>query len=418
MKSSSVTYLNNQVKAYLETTFVGVYLHGEISNLVNHQSGHSYFVLKDEYSSIKCVLFKGNKRNITVELKNGQKVEAKGAITVYSPRGEYQIICHSIELFGQGDLYARHEQLKKELLAKGYFDESRKKPLKKFPEHIVLITSKTGAVIQDMQNIASKRWSLTRLELINTVVQGTSAVASICEAIAKAHTLKPDVIVLARGGGSIEDLWAFNEERVAEAIFAASIPIVSAIGHESDYLISDMVADKRASTPSNAMEILLPDVNEQIQYIDDLKTQMNTALKKIFSYKNMQINELKKQSKGYILQNKISARQTQITQMAYTYQKRCESILSAKQQSLPNIRHLYANIVFTKFQNIHQKIDNYKKLFEQYNPDKLPSSGKAKILKDNHQASLKDIQINDVFSLKDTKYSIEAKAIKKTSTTA
>ena len=203
MQSSSVTYLNNQVKAYLETTFVGVYLHGEISNLVNHQSGHSYFVLKDEYSSIKCVLFKGNKRNITVELKNGQKVEAKGAITVYSPRGEYQIICHSIELFGQGDLYARHEQLKKELLAKGYFDESRKKPLKKFPEHIVLITSKTGAVIQDMQNIASKRWSLTRLELINTVVQGASAVASICEAIAKAHTLKPDVIVLARGGGSI-----------------------------------------------------------------------------------------------------------------------------------------------------------------------------------------------------------------------
>jgi exodeoxyribonuclease VII large subunit len=413
VKSSTVTYLNNQIKSCLETTFVSIYINGEISNLVNHSSGHSYFVIKDKYSSIKCVLFKGNKHKINISLENGAKVEIKGAMTVYSPRGEYQIICSNIELFGKGDLYSQHEALKKDLLAKGYFDESKKKIIPKFLNHIVIITSGTGAVIQDIFNVATKRWPLIHLQLIDTIVQGTNGGTNIVASIKKAHIYKPDVILLARGGGSIEDLWSFNEQIVADAIFKAIIPIVSAIGHESDFVISDLVSDKRAPTPSASMEILLPDQNEYIQYIDDLKSQMTNAIKKILLYKENQLNQLRENTKIFILQNQFDYINTDIKDTKQAFLKRLENILYTKEQYLPNINHLYKNIINTKILSNQQQLDTYKKLFIQYNPQSIPTKGKAKILKNNNLISLKDISIDDTFSLQDTNCTLKAKAISK-----
>lgn len=413
MKSVTISNLNNQIKALLDTTFMSIYVNGEISNLVNHRSGHSYFSVKDEYSSIRCVLFKGNKSRINIDLQDGQKIEIKGALTVYSPRGEYQIICSNIQLFGKGDLYQEYEALKKELLANGYFDEKHKKPISRFIDHIVVITSKSGAVIQDIYNVAKKRWPLINLQLIDTLVQGTQAPFAISEAIKKAHSYNPDVILLARGGGSIEDLWAFNDKMVALAIFEATIPIVSAIGHESDYLISDLVADKRAPTPSAAMEILLVDQNEHIQYIDDLKSQLLSSIKNTVKYKQQQINQLRSHTKSFIIKNQFDHINTTIKDMKRAFKKRLEYILYQREQDIPNINHLYKNIINTKITQLKQRIDTYKKLLEQYNPQKIPSKGKAKILKNNILISLDDIKINDVFSLQDKDCLLDAKAISK-----
>jgi exodeoxyribonuclease VII large subunit len=413
MKSESVTSLNNKIKSSLEITFISIYINGEISNLVNHSSGHSYFVIKDKYSCIKCVLFKGNKHKVSMTLEDGAKVEIKGALTVYSPRGEYQVICSNIELFGQGDLYAKHEALKIELRAKGYFDESKKKTIDTFIDNIVVITSKSGAVIQDILNVAKKRWPLVKIHLIDTLVQGANASLHIVESIHLAHSYHPDVIVLARGGGSIEDLWAFNEQIVADAIYQATIPIISAIGHESDFLISDLVADLRAPTPSASMEILLPDINEYIQYIDDLKSQMTKAMTKVFIYKERQIKQLKDNTKSFVLQNQFDYIQKDILIMKNTFKGRLEHILYTKEQELPNIKHLYVNIIQTKFKTIQQSIDTYKKLLGQYNPQSKATLGKAKVLRNNKLISLNDIVIDDIFSLEDNKCTLQAKAISK-----
>jgi len=414
MKSSTVTSLNNQVKACLETTFVSVFINGEISNLTNHKSGHSYFVIKDEYSCIKCVLFKGNKHKIKIDLENGSQVEIKGALTVYSPRGEYQIICSDISLFGQGNLYQEYEILKKELLDKGYFDKSRKKPINRFLNHIVIITSESGAVIKDIFNVSQKRWPLIKLQTIDTIVQGAKAPSLIAKSIKKAHTYNPDVILLARGGGSIEDLWAFNSKEVAQAIFEATIPIVSAIGHESDFLISDLVADVRAPTPSAAMEILLVDMNEQIQYIDDLKSQIQENTNKIFQYKQKQVLQLKENTKSFVIRNQFGHIYQDIIDTKNTFTQNIEYILQKKAKDIPNMNYLYSNIISTKINNIQQDITNHRNLLEQHNPEKIPNKGKAKILKNDNQVALKDIKINDIFSLRDKDFLLDAKAIKKT----
>ena len=413
MSSITVSQLNNQVKTLLETTFLSVNIYGEISNLTNHRSGHSYFVLKDEFSYIKCVLFKGNKAYIKMALEEGQKVQIKGAMTVYSPRGEYQIICKSIEHYGKGDLYIEYEALKKELQAKGFFDPSTKKPLPKFINEMVIITSASGAVIEDIKNVAAKRWPLVKIKLIDTLVQGAKASKEIAEAIQHAHLHTPDVIVLARGGGSIEDLWGFNERIVAEAIFDATIPIVSAIGHESDFLISDFVADKRAPTPSAAMEILLPDKDEYGQYLDDLRGQTQQYTANILAMKQEQMDNVRRYSKGFIIQNQFDNIAYNIKELATSFKYQLSHIIHNKKQSIPNIEHLYRQIIGNKITQYEQTLKQYELLFSEHNPQKAPSKGKAKILKNETITTLKNIRINDVFSLEDTDCIIDAKAIDK-----
>ncbi len=275
----SVSALNAQIKSLLEATFVEVFFQGEISNFTLHKaSGHLYFSLKDSQSSIRCVMFKGNAKSLRFSPENGAQVIIKGALSVYAPRGDYQVICHSLIESGSGSLSAQYEALKKRLESKGYFAQNRKKPLPTFPKKIALLTSLSGAALQDMKRVASTRWSLTKLVALDTLTQGTQAGGHIARNIAYVDSFFGtdnafDIIVIGRGGGSMEDLQGFNEEIVAEAIFNARTPVVSAVGHEIDFVISDFVADLRAPTPSACMEMILPDRQEWLLRLDEICEQ-------------------------------------------------------------------------------------------------------------------------------------------------
>ena len=279
MNALSVSTLNNQIKSLLETTFMGAYVEGEISNLTYHASGHIYFSIKDESSSISCVMFKGNARYLKFNLEMGMKVLISGSISVYTPRGSYQLMCTKVEPSGQGALALAYEQLKNKLQLKGYFETSIKKTLPKYPKKVALVTSGTGAAIEDMKKVAIHRWPLVEFILIPTLVQGEAAASDIVQGIKIADKLACDVIVVGRGGGSKEDLWSFNEEIVCDAIYEANTPIVSAVGHEIDYLLSDFVSDVRAATPSNAIEIILPDINEHRMYLDSLRNDLSSTFR-------------------------------------------------------------------------------------------------------------------------------------------
>lgn len=274
-KVLSVSEINSQLKAVLQEHFRGVCVEGEICNFVKHPSGHHYFSLKDKDSIIKCVLFQNNASKLKITLENDLKVQVSGDVSIYGPRGEYQIVCSSVTQCGVS--FSEYTKIKEKLQKEGLFDEKHKKPLPEFPHKIALITSRSGAALQDMLFVANKRWNLVQLTVFNTLVQGVNAKNEIIENIKLADNGKFDIIILARGGGSFEDLWAFNEEVVARAIFDAKTPIVSAIGHESDFLISDFVADKRAPTPSAAMEIILPDKDEWLLKLDELRNTLDSG---------------------------------------------------------------------------------------------------------------------------------------------
>ncbi len=250
-----------------------IWIRGEISNLTNHSSGHRYFTLKDKNSQLQCVMFKWHGQNLRFELEHGMKVIALGDIDVYERRGQYQLKVRAIRPDGIGELYKAYEQLKNKLESEGLFSPLYKKPLPKFPKKIGVATSPTGAVLHDILTIIKRRYPLSIL-FIPTIVQGESAAQSIVRSIAALNKTDVDLIILGRGGGSIEDLWAFNEEIVARAIFNSRIPIISAVGHETDYTIADFVADVRAPTPSAAAEIAVPDRQELFSQIHRLKDRL------------------------------------------------------------------------------------------------------------------------------------------------
>ena len=277
----SISQLNEYIRGKLDQDALlgGVAVRGEISNYKIYPSGHHYFTLKDEASSLKCVMFKGNAMRLRFRPDNGVKVIAMGKITVYPRDGVYQLYCTAMAMDGIGDLYAAFEQLKAKLSAQGLFDPSHKKPIPQYPRVIGIVTSSAGAAIHDMLRILRHRYPLTKVRLLPVRVQGAEAPGEIAAAIryANYHHLA-DLLIVGRGGGSIEDLWAFNDERVAYAIYESEIPVISAVGHEPDVTISDFVADLRAATPSNAAELAVPDQDALRQNLDSLSVAMSTAL--------------------------------------------------------------------------------------------------------------------------------------------
>jgi len=253
--------------------FSDVWIRGEISNYKNHSSGHRYFTLKDRSSQLQCVMFKWHGKNLRFEPEHGMKVLVLGDIDVYEPKGQYQLKVRAVRPDGTGELYKAYEQLKNRLALEGLFSSEHKKPLPEFPERIGVATSPTGAVLHDILTVIRRRYPLNIL-FIPTVVQGEHASESIIHSIEILNRTDVDLIILGRGGGSIEDLWAFNEEPVARAIFNSKIPIISAVGHETDYTIADFVADMRAPTPSAAAEIAVPDRQELQNHINRLKDRL------------------------------------------------------------------------------------------------------------------------------------------------
>ena len=277
----SVTQLNEYIRGKLDIDplLAQTAVRGEISNYKLYPSGHHYFTLKDESSALKCVMFKGNAFKLRFRPENGMKVVAMGKISVYPRDGAYQLYCTALSVDGVGDLYAAFEQLKKKLAAQGLFDPAHKKPLPKYPGTIGIITSSAGAAVHDMLRILRKRYPLSQVRLLSVRVQGAEAPGEIAAAIGYAnHYHLADLLIVGRGGGSIEDLWAFNDEQVAYAIYHSEIPIISAVGHEPDVTISDYVADLRAATPSNAAELAVPDQDALRQNLDAISSAMASTL--------------------------------------------------------------------------------------------------------------------------------------------
>ena len=280
----TVTELNNRIKGLLDLDplLADVCVRGELSNYKIYPSGHHYFTLKDSESSLRCVMFKSSASRLRFRPESGMGVTAFGRVSVYPRDGAYQLYCNALMPEGTGDLQVAFEQLKAKLSAEGLFDPAHKKPLPQFPERIAIITSSAGAAVHDMIRILSHRWPMTKVLLLPVRVQGTEAPAEIAGAIRYANEFKvANLIITGRGGGSIEDLWAFNDERVARAIYASKIPVISAVGHEPDVTISDYVADRRASTPSNAAEIAVPDKNEMLDVLRGYDIRSAQAMTKL-----------------------------------------------------------------------------------------------------------------------------------------
>ena len=279
---ATVTQISNYIKVLFDQVPVlqNVWIKGEISNFKHHSSGHLYMTLKDGGAVLKAVMFKNAALSLSFKPEDGMMVLARGRIGVYESGGQYQLYVEEMEADGQGDLYAQFEKLKKMLGEEGLFDESRKKPIPKYPEKIGIITSPTGAAVRDMINVLRRRCPMVKAILYPCLVQGEGASKNIKEALEYFNKEKNvDVIILGRGGGSIEDLWAFNEELTARAIAASDIPVISGVGHETDFTISDFVSDLRAPTPSAAAEIAVPDIVELRKMIDISGVRMNALLK-------------------------------------------------------------------------------------------------------------------------------------------
>ena len=277
----SVTEVNQYIKSIIDGVpqLGDLLIRGELSNYKIYPSGHHYFTLKDGESAIRCVMFRGSAGKLRFRPESGMQVIAGGRISVYPRDGAYQLYCTSLSADGIGDLYVAFEQLKDKLNREGLFDPAHKKPLPLYPQRIAIVTSSAGAAVHDMIRILRRRYPIAKVLLLPVRVQGVEAPPEIVGAIRYANRWQlADVLIVGRGGGSIEDLWAFNDERVARAIYASEIPVISAVGHEPDVTISDFVADRRASTPSNAAEIAVPDMAELFRYLQDADERMAQSL--------------------------------------------------------------------------------------------------------------------------------------------
>ncbi len=292
----SVTELNQYVKNLVDgdELLMDLCVRGELSNYKIYPSGHHYFTLKDAESSLRCVMFKYSAMKLRFRPENGMSVTAFGRVSVYLRDGAYQLSCTALMPEGMGDLQVAFEQMKAKLSAEGLFDTAHKKPLPPFPEKIAIITSSAGAAIHDMIRILGHRWPMTKVILLPVRVQGVEAPAEIAGAIRYANEFQvADLIITGRGGGSLEDLWAFNDERVARAIYASRIPVISAVGHEPDVTISDYVADRRASTPSNAAEIAVPDWHEMQDALQNYEIRGRQAMEKMLKSLAQRLDALK-----------------------------------------------------------------------------------------------------------------------------
>lgn len=336
----TVTQLTHAIKMCLEGTFPAIWLQGEISNCKLHSSGHLYFSLKDANAQITAVMWKQEAAQNKTNPKDGMQVMVRGALNVYPARGNYQIVCYEMKPVGLGELLLKLEELKQKIHQLGWFKKEHKKLLPKMPRRVGIVTSPTGAAIQDILNILSRRAGGIHILLNPVKVQGEGAAKEIAAAIDffNQHQLV-DVIIVGRGGGSIEDLWCFNDEIVAEAIFKSHIPIISAVGHETDHCIADYVADVRAPTPSAAAEIVIADKIEQLNHLDQIKRRLDQGIKTIFNGYRQHLNSLRKQP--------------MFASPSY--------LLGERMQRLDDLRLQMDNIIQKELRNRHLLLDSYSK---------------------------------------------------------
>ena len=409
----NVSSLNEQIKVLMEESFSRVLVEGELSRITHHSSGHVYFTLKDENSTIKAVIFKANAAKLKFQLQEGLKVVLDGAVTLYKPRGEYQINCFTISPSGHGALALAYEQLKNRLALKGYFEASRKKPLPKFPKKIALITSATGAALQDMLRVAQHRYRLLEIDIYDVLVQGENAAPAIAKALSLADTNGYDIIVVGRGGGSIEDLWAFNEEIVADAIFQAQTPIVSAVGHEIDWVISDFVADLRAPTPSAAMQMILPDTNELYLSIDALFTSLTQRVgQKIYNSKQ-ELSHLVALFAQHSIERKVTHKIEEIKQIREQLHRTISFKMQNFHKELELVQSRFPDAIDKRLNIAKNQVALLEKMIESNNPKLKSKKGFAQISKESKVVEISFLEVDEIFDLMSDEVMIRAKVLQK-----
>ncbi|WP_104722614.1 exodeoxyribonuclease VII large subunit [Helicobacter mesocricetorum] len=410
MQVLSVSALNLQIKSLLEATFLQVSVCGEVSNCTYHSSGHLYFTLKDKDSNLKCVMFRGNVSKLKFKITEGSSVILFGAISLYTPRGEYQLNCISATPSGIGELTLAYQQLKEEYEKKGYFKKQQLIP--KFPKKVALLTSKSGAVLHDMLRVAQKRWELTEFFLLDTLVQGEGAKEEIARNLKYADSLGVDCVVLARGGGSLEDLWAFNEPLVVEAIFNMKTPVISAIGHEPDVVLSDFVADLRAPTPSAAMELLLPDKNECLMGLDFLQRNLEERIKHTLESKLRTLNTLIMLLEKNPFFHKIENLYHQFHYLSLSLQQKLESKLKKYEYALkPLEMNLMQKLEETFYKN-QNHLESLRLSLESKNPKNYQRKGY--VFAHIHQKpiqNLLDLKFHSNITLEDSRARVLAQVL-------
>lgn len=333
----TVTEINEYIKTLIEgDPMLGqVWIKGEISNFKRHSSGHLYLTLKDGESVLRAVMFRGAAGNLLFEPKDGMKVMVRCKISVYPASGNYQAYIAEMEQDGVGDLHAAFEALKQKLYAEGLFSQEHKKPLPRFPSRVGIVTSPTGAALQDMKNVIGRRFPYAAITVYPSLVQGEEAAAQIMQGIQYFNKTKSaDVLIIGRGGGSIEDLWAFNSEELARVIYHSEIPIISAVGHEIDFTISDFVADRRAPTPSAAAELAVPDVTEVRQRLQNAQRKLTALLQTNIQAKRMHFQQLSVQKVFTRFADSLNERRLVVDDMMAKIQKDCGTGVRMRRQTL------------------------------------------------------------------------------------
>lgn len=410
----SVSSLNTKIKSLLEATFMHILVEGEVASVTYHTSGHVYFSIKDQESSIKCVMWRSSVSKLKFRLEKGMHIVIEGSVGVYTPRGEYQFYAVHIEPYGKGALALAYEQLKERLKAKGYFDAQRKKSIPKHIKKIALVTAKESAALHDMLKIIEQRWPLLEVVIVDTLVQGDKAAEQIAHALEFADSLKADVVVVGRGGGSAEDLWCFNEEVVADAIFSMQSPVVSAVGHEVDVMISDFVADLRAPTPSAAMEMILPDTKEILYTLSEISERFTYAI-------NQKLQQLVRELKHTeeILLRSSPNRQLQETQTEFIrLEDEFKRVIAYKLErfsaSLPEMYKNYRQNMFFILEQKSQYLEYMSKKLTMNDPKLQYRKGWAQTSIDGKIIELSRLEVNQKFMVHDTKTQIEALCLSKT----
>ena len=410
----TVTQLTKYIKYKIDndSNLNLVYLKGEISNFKNHTRGHLYFTIKDENSRINAVMFSSSASKLKFMPTDGMKVLITGRISVYEATGGYQIYVNDMLEDGVGNLYVAYEQLKKKLEAEGLFDISHKKIIPKIPETIGIITAPTGAAIKDILSTIKRRWPIAKTILFPSLVQGAEAASDIVRNIELTKNYDLDILIIGRGGGSIEDMWCFNEEIVARAIYDLDVPVISAVGHEIDFTISDFVADLRAPTPTGAAEMAVPNMVDVINYIEQVKTRSITSLKKQIELKNEILNKIKE---SYILKNPMAIYDIKEERFDYLFEKLIitfkKELTESKNRLILDIRE-FNNSMLNNIKVHTNKYDNLINKLEALNPLLTLKRGYS-IVKDNEKivTSIKNLKKDDNINIELADGIIESKII-------
>ncbi len=414
-KYITITQLNRYIKYKFDNdaNLNEVFLKGEISNFKAHSRGHYYFTLKDENSRISAIMFASNTKKLKFFPKEGMKVLVTGKVNVYEVQGSYQIYITDMLEDGVGNLYIAFEQLKEKLEKEGLFSSIHKKPIPKIPQNIGIVTAPTGAAIRDILSTIKRRWPLANTFLFPALVQGEDAKYSIAKQIERAEEYDLDVLIVGRGGGSIEDLWAFNEEIVARAIFDCPIPVISAVGHEVDFTIADFVADLRAPTPTGAAELAVPNKEDVKDVVNNLKIRSHKVIKHTLQINKQKLNEIKNR---YIFKNPLNlylAKEQQFDVALERLKNNIKTLIVSKQQVLGEIKASYVFKDPSKI--IDTKINKYTNILgklETLSPLKTLKRGYTITKKENKiVTSIKDLKKDDLLEIEFDDGSINTKVV-------